>query len=103
MNVVEGGSFTFTVVAKNKFGTVLPVTDAAVSVDNPDLGAVTVNADGTGGVFTAAVGKDGDLNLVPSAGGVQGTPFQLTVSGDTTVASVEIVPDAPATVEVQPQ
>jgi hypothetical protein len=102
-DLVEGGVLNFKVVAKNKFGTVVPVADAAVALDRTDLGSVTVNPDGSAGVFTAAAGLEGDVVLTPSAGGVTGTPFPVSVKADSVVASVELVPDtAPATVEIQP-
>lgn len=104
MDIVEGGVLNFKVVAKNRFGTVVPVTDAAVVLDNPDLGTVSVSGDGSGGVFTAATGKAGAVGLTPSAGGVIGPAFPVAVVADSEVASVELVPDlAPASVEVQPQ
>lgn len=99
-SVVEGGTFEFTVVAKNKSGTVVAVGDAAVALSDSTLGTVTVNGDGSGGVFTAV--KAGDVTLTPSAGGTTGTAYPLTVTPDLVVASVEIVPNAPATVEIQP-
>lgn len=99
--IVQGGTFTFTVVAKNRLGTVIPVTDAAVALADPSLGSVTLNGDGTAGVFTSS-GAVGSEVLTPSAGGTTGTPFALDVQADTAVASVTIVPDAPASVTVQP-
>src|SRR5574337_789045 len=90
--VVEGGVFQFIVVAKNKFGTVVPVTDAAVAADNAALGSLVVNHDGTGGVFTAATGTTGTVTLTPSAGGVTGTPYPLDVVADMLVTSVTIQP-----------
>src|SRR5574337_804322 len=93
--VVEGGVFQFIVVAKNKFGTVVPVTDVAVATDNAALGSLVVNHDGTGGVFTAATGTTGTVTLTPSAGGVTGTPYPLDVVADMTIVSVTIQP-APA-------
>lgn len=103
MDIVEGQVLNFTVVAKNKFGTVVPISDAVVALDDPTLGSLTVNPDGTAGVFTAATGKAGTVNLTPSAGGVTGAAFPVNVKADATVATVELVPEiAPATVEVQP-
>lgn len=99
-DVVEGGTFEFKVVAKNKSGTVLTISDAAVALDDSTHGSVTVSPDGSGGVFTAT--SAGAVTLTPSAGGVTGTPFPLTITPDMVVATVEIVPNPPATVEVQP-
>lgn len=99
-DVVEGGTFEFTVVAKNKSGTVIAVTDAAVALDSGDFGTVTVSPDGSGGVFTAT--KAGAVVMTPSAGGVTGTPYPLTVTPDTVVVTVEIVPNPPASVTVVP-
>ena len=105
MDLVEGGVFNFTVVAKNRHGTVVPINDAAVALDDPNLGTVAVNPDGSAGSFTANVGVTGNVNLTPSAKGVTGTPFPLSVVADLDVVTVELVPvvDGGVTsVEIQP-
>lgn len=99
--VVEGGTFGFIVVAKNKFGTTLPITDATVAVDAP-VGSATINSDGSNGVFTAGTGAAGSCNLVAKVAGVESAPFGIDVVADTAVASVEIQPAAPAVVSVAP-
>jgi hypothetical protein len=101
--VVEGDSFKFEVVAKNKFGKRVKVSNAAVTLD-PAEGTVSVDADGTNGVFTAGSAA---TVLKPSAGGVTGADFAVEVTPDLAVATVAIQPvdtsDATvATVAVQP-
>lgn len=98
--VKKGGTFTYKVVAKNKDGDVLPISDATVLVSPDGLGSNSVNPDGTGGAFVS--GAAGTVSLTPVAGGVTGTPFSLEITFDTTIASVTIVPDPPASVTVQP-
>lgn len=100
-SVVQGGTFEYTVVAKNKSGTVLSINDAAVSVSPDNLGTNEIQADGSGGKFTSTDGP-GSVSLVPSAAGVTGNAFVLEITEDNVVASVEIVPNPPATVEVVP-
>jgi len=97
--VVEGGTFNFEVVARNKFGTRVAVSDAAVALSDDTLGSVTVNPDGTGGVFTAKTGVQGTEQMTPSAAGVTGSAFALPVVADNAVASVgiEVVPLADVT------
>lgn len=100
--VMEGGTYGFMVVAKNKFGTVVPVSDAAVALSDSALGSATVPGDGKACSFVANTGVTGTEVMTPSAGGVTGEPFSLPVVPDTVVASVSIQPLAPATVEVVP-
>lgn len=89
--VVQGGSFAFHVEAR-KAGVLVPITDAAVALSDPALGSVTVNADGTGGVFVAAADAAAPETMTPSAGGTTGTPFVLDITAAPVV--VTIVPDA---------
>jgi hypothetical protein len=100
--ILEGQVFRFTVVAKTASGRVVTPTTAAVTLDNAVFGDVTVNPDGTGGVFTSFVGQVGTVNLLPSAEGVTGSPFPVDVQADNVITSVEIVPDAVVSVAVQP-
>lgn len=93
--IVEGGSFSFTVVAKNKFGTVVAISDASVTAS---AGTASVDADGKNGVFAGPVGVS---VLTAAAGGKTSDAFPVEVKADTTVATVEIVPDV-ATVEIVP-
>lgn len=98
--VSEGGTFNFEVVARNKFGKRLPISDAAVALSDATLGAVTVSVDGTAGVFTAATGVEGTEVMTPSAAGVTGAPFELPVVADAVVASVTIE-EVPLTVSIE--
>lgn len=98
--VVQGSTFAFHVEARNKAGNIVPITDAAVALSDPALGTVTVNADGTGGVFSSAPTAAGSETMTPSAGGVTGVGFVVDVTADTAVASVAIVSDAVAAVAV---
>lgn len=88
--VVEGGVFNFTVVAKNAAGRVVLDTGISASVD-PTAGTVAVNPDGTGGVFTAA-SVDGDFAITATDGKLTSAPFVVTVTPDNTPASLEVVP-----------
>ena len=85
-----GAVFNFTVVAANKAGTTVPDTGITVSVDNPAVGTVTVNPDGTAGVFTAVAA--GAANLVATDGKITSAPFPVNVVADVTPASLTIVP-----------
>jgi hypothetical protein len=78
--MIEGGVLNFKVVAKNKFGTVLSVSDAAVSVSDASFGSVSVAADGTGGVFQSVPGVVGQVTLVATAGGLTSAPFLVDVT-----------------------
>jgi hypothetical protein len=100
-SVVQGGTFEYTVVAKNKSGTVLVIDDATVALSTEDLGTNSVNPDGSNGVFTSTDGA-GNVTLTPKAAGVEGKPFVLEVTEDNVVASVEIVPNPPASVAIVP-
>ena len=102
MDVQEGGVVNFKVVGKNSAGREVAIADAAVTIDNAALGSVVVNADGTGGVFTAGT-QPGDGNLVATAAGVSSAPFPVSVKEDSVVASVEIVLDPVVSVTIQPQ
>lgn len=97
----EGSFWEFTVVAKNSRGTVVPISDASVELDSAELGTVSVNPDGSGGVFQSTDGP-GTVNLTPKAGGVVGVPYPLEITADMGIATVEIVPAAPASVEILP-
>ena len=88
-NVVEGGVLNFTVVAKNAAGRVVPDSGISASVDTP-VGTVTVNADGSGGVFTAG-STDGSGNIFATDGKLTSAPFPVTVAADNTPASLEVV------------
>lgn len=100
--VMEGGSYGFVVVVKNKFGTVLTPTDVTVALSDASLGTVSASPDGKTCAFTAAVGVQGTEVLTATSGGVSSDPYPVAVVPDTTVASVTIQPAAPATVAVQP-
>jgi hypothetical protein len=96
--VVQGGTFPFHVEAK-KLGVLQPITDAAVALSDPALGTVTVNADGTGGVFTAANDAAAPETMTPTALGVTGAGFVLDITPAPVVVS--IVPDsAPVSVAI---
>ena len=90
-DVVEGGQFLFEVQGFNKGGKRVPVSDATVGVDNPAIGADTVNADGTNGVLTAGTAPAAG-NITARAAGIDATPFPINVVADNTVATVQIVP-----------
>lgn len=103
-DIVEGAVFNFTVKFTNAAGRVLDAplpTDAAASLDRADGGTVAVNADGTGGVFTAGT-VDGPVNIVATAGGFTSAPYPENVVPDNTPAGVVIVPDAPTGVVIVP-
>jgi hypothetical protein len=89
-SIVQGGTFNFFVEARNKFGEVVPVSDANVALDDSALGTVGVNGDGTDGQFSSTDGT-GTETLTPSAGGTTGTPYVLDITQDLAVASVAIV------------
>lgn len=98
--VVQGGSFPFHVEARNKAGNLVPITDATVALSDPSLGSVSVNADGSGGVFIAGAAAVGSEAMTPTAGGVTGAAFVLDVTLDNVIASVAIVSDAAASVAI---
>jgi len=87
--VVEGGVFNFTVVAKNAAGRVVPDKGITASVD-PSAGTVTVADDGSAGVFTAG-NVDGDFAIAATDGTLKAAPFVVTVAADNTPATLEIV------------
>ena len=90
-DVVQGGTLAFEVQGFNKFSVQVPLTDATVGVDNPDIGTDTVSAAGTGGVFTAGT-VIASGNITAAAAGLTATPLPVNVVADTVVASVTIVP-----------
>ena len=93
-DVVEGKVFKFSVFFKNAAGRVLasPLpSDAAVTEDRDTAGTVSVNADGSNGVFTAG-GVDGPVNLTATAGGFTSDPLALSVVPDPTPSGVVIYP-----------
>ena len=87
--VVEGGVFNFTVVAKNAKGRVVPDKGITASVD-PSAGAVAVADDGSAGVFTAGA-VDGDFAIAATDGTLTATPLVVTVVADNTPATLEVV------------
>jgi hypothetical protein len=88
-DVVEGGTFAFTVVATNKAGRVVADTNVSVAVDAN--GSATVNPDGSGGVFTAGA-TDGPANLTATDGTLTSAPFALNVTADNTPAVLTVTP-----------
>jgi hypothetical protein len=85
--VVEGGVFNFTVVAKNAAGRVVPDSGVTVSVTG---GSAVVADDGSAGVYTAGA-VDGDFAIVASDGKLTSAPFPVTVAADNAPASLEVV------------
>ena len=85
--VVEGGVFNFTVVARNKNGRVVP--DKGITAAS-DAGAVVVVDDGSAGVLTAGA-VDGDFTITATDGTLVAPPFPVTVVADNTPASLEVV------------
>ncbi len=85
--VVEGGTFAFTVVAKNAAGRVVPDSGISVSATG---GTATVADDGSAGVFTAGT-VDGDFAIAATDGKLSAAPFLVTVVADNTPASLEVV------------
>jgi hypothetical protein len=96
----EGEVFNFRVVAKNKSGRELPVTDASVDNLNPSVGVAVVDPATGVGTFTASSDTVGGTFLIPKAGGVEGAEFPIAVQTDVTVATVELVPVPDAVVIV---
>lgn len=90
--MLQGEDFKFTVVCKNKHGVVVPATDVTVAASPTTLGTVVVVADGSAGVFTAAVDQVGPVSLMATAAGVPSPAYPLTVEADVVVSTVEIVP-----------
>jgi len=94
--VVEGGVFNFTVVAKNAAGRVVPgsgikvnVTQNGGTVDGAPT--ATVADDGSAGVLTAGI-VDGEFLLAANNDKIASAPFPITVTPDNAVASLEVVP-----------
>jgi hypothetical protein len=85
--VVEGGTFAFTVVAKNAAGRVVPDKGVTVSATG---GSATVADDGSAGVFTAGA-VDGDFAITATDGTLTSAPFAVSVVADNTPASLEVV------------
>jgi hypothetical protein len=100
--VVQGGKWFYEIVATNKFGDRLVPNDADTDVSDSSMGTVSVNPEGTNCSFTST-GPEGVVTLTPFAGGMSGTPYDLTVVPDTTVANVTIVPSAADRVRIQPK
>ena len=86
-DVIEGGVFKFSVVAKNAAGRVVVDTLPITVTDSAGLGTV----DSAAGTFTAG-GVDGATNLVATDGVLTSAPYPITVIADPTPASLEIVP-----------
>jgi hypothetical protein len=85
--VVEGGVFNFTVVAKNAAGRVVPDKGVTVSATG---GSATVADDGSAGVFTAGA-VDGDFAITATDGTLTSAPFAVAVVADNAPASLEVV------------
>ncbi len=85
--VVEGGTFAFTVVAKNAAGRVVPDKGVTVSATG---GSATVADDGSAGVFTAGA-VDGDFAITATDGALTSAPFAVSVVADNSPASLEVV------------
>ncbi len=85
--VVEGGTFAFTVVAKNAAGRVVPDKGITVTADG---GVASVADDGSAGAYVAGA-VDGDFNINATDGTVVAAPFPITVTADNSVASLEVV------------
>jgi hypothetical protein len=85
--VVEGGTFAFTVVAKNAAGRVVPDKGVTVSATG---GSATVADDGSAGVFTAGA-VDGDFAITATDGTLTSAPFAVSVVADNTPATLEVV------------
>jgi len=85
--VVEGGVFNFTVVAKNAAGRVVPDSGIVVTATG---GTVTVADDGSAGVFTAG-GVDGDFAITAADAKLTSAPFPVSVVADNTPATLEVV------------
>jgi hypothetical protein len=85
--VVEGGVFNFTVVAKNAAGRVVPDKGVTVSATG---GSATVADDGSAGVFTAGA-VDGDFAITATDGTLTSAPFAVSVVADNTPATLEVV------------
>jgi hypothetical protein len=85
--VVEGGTFAFTVVAKNAAGRVVPDKGVTVSATG---GSATVADDGSAGVFTAGA-VDGDFAITATDGTLTSAPFAVSVVADNAPASLEVV------------
>ena len=85
--VVEGGVFNFTVVAKNAAGRVVPDSGIVVTATG---GTVTVADDGSARVFTAG-GVDGDFAITAADAKLTSAPFPVSVVADNTPASLEVV------------
>ncbi len=85
--VVEGGTFAFTVVAKNAAGRVVPDKGITVTADG---GVASVADDGSAGAYVAGA-VDGDFNINATDGTVVAAPFPITVTADNAVATLEVV------------
>ena len=90
MDVVQGATANFTVVATNKEGQVVPDANISVSTDDAAIATATVNADGSNGVLTGVA--PGTTNLNATDGTITAAPVQVVVSQDLTVATLTITP-----------
>ena len=94
MDVVQGATALFTVVATNKEGQVVPDTTITVSTDDATIATATVNPDGSNGVLTG-VGV-GTTNLNSTDGTITATPVAVNVTQDLVVTTLTITPAAAA-------
>ena len=90
MDVVQGKTANFTVVATNAEGEVVPDTNISVSTDDATIATATVNPDGSGGVLTGV--KAGTTNLNATDGTIKATPVVVNVTQDLTVTTLTITP-----------
>lgn len=90
MDVVQGSTANFTVVATNKEGQVVPDTNISVSTDDASIATATVNPDGSAGVLTGV--KAGTTNLNATDGTIKATPVVVNVSQDLVVSTLTITP-----------
>jgi hypothetical protein len=90
MDIVVGGTGSFTVVARNAEGIIVPDSNITVSSDNTSVVTATVNMDGSNGVATGVA--DGSANLVATDGTITSPPLPVNVTADLVVATLEIVP-----------
>lgn len=90
MDVVQGSTANFTVVATNKEGQVVPDTNISVSTDDATIATATVNPDGSNGVVTGVA--PGSTNLNATDGTIKATPVVVNVSQDLVVSTLTITP-----------
>ena len=94
MDVVQGATALFTVVATNKEGQVVPDTTITVSTADPTIATATVNSDGTNGVLTGVA--VGSTTLNSTDGTITATPVAVNVTQDLVVTTLTITPAAAA-------